>query len=142
MKRAIFILTPVIFILSATLSFAASAVPNLVGNWEDKSEKVILVKADKAQGKASWQENKSVTVEIKITEQKGRAIYGEVAMPSGPEKITGIIAPDNKSVYCVDEDGFIDLKIISIDKMQGVHRHVLQGESAVVCGIWTRKSKK
>jgi hypothetical protein len=137
MKKAIFILTMVIFLLSASLCFAASPVPNLVGTWEDKSEKTVLVKGDKP----GWQVKK-ITVEIKITEQKGRVIYGEAAAPNGTEKITGIISPDNKRVACVDEDGFIDLKITSTDEMMGVHRHVLQGECAVVSGVWTRKTKK
>jgi hypothetical protein len=135
MKKAVFLLVMAVLFFSSTVSFAASPVPNLVGTWIDKSDKVVLVKGDKT----SWQDKPGISCEVKITDQKGRIIHGEVVMPSGVEKIAGIIAADNKNVYVVDEDGTIDLKIISKDKMQFVHRHVMNNECSVVAGTWTRK---
>jgi hypothetical protein len=135
MKKPIFwaVLTGLVF--CSTVSFADSPVPNLVGTWVEKSDKVVLVKGDKT----PWQDKPGISCETRIIEQKGRIIHGEAILPSGVEKIAGIIAADNKSVYMVDEDGTIDLKIINKDKIQFVHRHVMNNDCSVVAGTWTRK---
>lgn len=137
MNKTVFMLALGLFIMYSAICFAGAPIPNLVGTWEEKSEKVVLTKGDKP----GW-EAKSITAEVRITEQKGRVIYGEVSTPKGKERIAGVISPDNKSVCWVDEDGSVDLKIISSEKMLSVHRHVLQNESAVVSGTLTRKKDK
>lgn len=88
-----------------------------------------------------FKDKTSIKGETRITEQNGQIIHGEAFLPSGKEKIAGIIAQDNWSVYIVDEDGFIDLKIINKDKLEFVHRHVKDDESAVVVGTWIRKNQ-
>jgi signal peptidase I len=123
--------------MSSSLSFAGSAIPNLVSTWIEHNGKVILVKGDKVE----FKDKTSIKGETRITEQNGRIIHGEAFLTSGKEKIAGIIAQDNRSVYIVEEDGFMDLKIISKDKLEFVHCHVKDDESALVIGTWIRKKQ-
>ena len=46
---------------------------------------------------------------------------------------------DNKTIYFVDEDGFMEGKIIDKDTIQVVYRHVTSFDIVVAVGVWTRK---
>jgi hypothetical protein len=141
MKKIIFVLTTAMFLLSATFCFAASEIPNLLGTWAIKAEGTVLIKGDKPGAKTHWEkaDQKIMTAEAKVIEQKGRILHGEIISKKATEKFIAVIGPDNMTIYYADEDGIMDMKIISKDTIQAVYRHVKQEDSVVSVGTWTRK---
>lgn len=141
MKKNIFILILAIFVMSALPCSADSSIPNLVGTWTVNVTGSVLLKGDSTGEITHWKswDQKTMNAEARIIEQKGRAIRGEFKSSKATEKFTGMISQDGKTLYFVDEDGFMDLQIINKNKMHGVYRHIKKEDSVVGDGTWIRK---
>lgn len=55
------------------------------------------------------------------------------------EKFVWVIGEDGKSLAGVDEDGFIDGKIVSPGRIEIFYRHLNANESVVAAGTYTRQ---
>lgn len=85
----------------------------------------------------------NLTAKAEITEQIGRIIKGTLTAPLGkPEKIIGVIHPDNRIVRMVDMDGMIDGQIIDQDTIQTLYRHSTEHDAVIAVGTWKRQTEK
>ena len=55
------------------------------------------------------------------------------------EDFIAVIGFDNKTIYVVDQDGFIDATLIDGNTIQSVYRHAGPADSVAALGIWQRK---
>lgn len=132
----------VTFILGTGVCFAAeSDIPNLVGTWTVQSEAALLFKTDEV---GQWthhrQEFSTLSAEIVITKQQGRAFYATFTSKMATEKMVGVIGWDNRTIYFVDQDGFTDATIVDKDKITCIYRHVGGKDSVAAAGVWTRNN--
>jgi hypothetical protein len=109
-----------LFLFRVCCSFAADAVPDLMGTWQCKSQAVVV-------GKLGHTEHSdkpvftSVELTIRIDGQEGMLIYGVKESKKGSEEILGVIKPDNKSIYMTDLDGYYVGTLLSPDQMETVY---------------------
>ncbi len=128
------------FIFTAGICLADSTIPNLVGTWTVKTEGGVLLKGSTSGWKTHHAgEFSTLAAEAVVTKQEGRVLHGIFKSPKATEKFIGVIGLDNKSFYYADEDGTMDGKIISKDKMEMIYRHVTASDTVVGVGTWTRK---
>jgi hypothetical protein len=140
MKRFVSIVIATVFIFCSSYCLAASSIPNMVGTWSVKAEGALLLKGDKPGEKTHRDATqKTFIAEIKVLEQDGRILKGELISKKATEKFIAVIAPDNKNIYYADEDGIMDIKIIDRNTTQFVYRHVTEKDSVVAVGTWKRK---
>jgi len=116
------------------------AIPNLTGTWNTESVGSVMFKSSLP---GEWTHHKDrysrLTAQAVVTDQQGRILHGMFAAPVGKnESFIAIIGMDNASVYLVDHDGFMDLKIINDDLMTGVYHHITENDSVVAESTWTR----
>jgi hypothetical protein len=139
MKKTM-IITLVVVLLGAGVCLADSGIPNLVGTWIVKTEGGVLSKGDSPGAKTHHSgEFSTLTAEAVVTKQQGRVLHGTFKSPKATENFIAVIGMDNKSFYYVDEDGFLEGKIVSKDKLGVVYRHVTPTDTVVGVGTWTRK---
>jgi hypothetical protein len=129
MKKGLFSLRILLILaLLALISVPAGAgdPPDLVGNWESKGLVVLLGPdyhhSDVSSQKATY---KDAAFNLMIVEQNGQGFYGEFHKtynPSVVEQIIGVIDIDNEAFYMVDQDGYIDGRLISPTEMELVYR--------------------
>ena len=139
MKKIIGLLF-LVFLLGTGVCFAESEIPNLVGTWTVQSQGAYLSKGGEAGNWSHYREGiNSLTAELVVTKQEGRVLYATFTSKSATENMAAVIGWDNKTVYFVDQDGFIDATIVNKDKITSIYRHVGDKDSVVAVGIWTRK---
>lgn len=132
-------ITLLVFLLGVGVCLADSGIPNLVGTWTVKGEGGVLSKGDSPGAKTHHSGKFStLTAEAVVTKQQGRVLHGIFKSPKATENFVAVIGSDNKSFYYADEDGFIEGKIVSKDKMDLVYRHVTPADTVVAVGTWTR----
>jgi hypothetical protein len=139
-KQIIILIVVSVFLSGAGLCFAESAIPNMVGSWNVKAEGGVLLKGSASGAKTHHSgEFSTLTAEAVVTKQQGRVLHGIFNSPKTTEKFVAVIGPDNKSFYYADEDGMIEGKIVSKDKMEVIYRHVTASDTVIAVGSWTRK---
>jgi hypothetical protein len=140
MKRVAVMMVVLVFLSSAGVCFAGSAVPNMVGTWIVKAEGGVLLKGSAAGAKTHHTgEFSTLTAEVVVTKQQGRVLHGTFKSPKATENFIAVIGPDNKSFYYADEDGMLDGKIVGKDKMEVIYRHTSASDTVIAVGTWTRK---
>ncbi len=150
MKKVLLGITLLVFVLGQSVGFA-NPIPNLVGTWTVASEGVALFKGDEAvkhqrasdtldkEGRIKAIGSSAPDMKIVIAEQKGRIFYGTKQTGKITEKFAGVIGYDNKTIHCVDEDGFNDCTYDSQnDKIDFFYKHANDNDSMVIVGTWTR----
>lgn len=134
----------VLFVVSTFLSgsgfcFAESAIPNLMGTWNVKAEGAVLVKGGASGAKTHHSGDFSrLTAEAIVTKQQGRVLHGIFKSAKATENFVGVLGMDNKSFYFADEDGCLEGKIISKDKIEIIYRHITASDTVIGVGTWTR----
>ena len=126
--------------LIAPLStYAKEAIPNLVGKWKVISEGGVLLKGKQPSTITHHAGTFSkFTAEANITEQQGRVVLGIFKSPRSTEKFIGVISIDGKILQYADQDGTMQGKIISPDRMISIYSHVTSTESVVGAATWER----
>lgn len=128
------------FFFVASICFAQSNIPNLMGTWTVKSQAALMMK-DKSPGKWTHHEKQvnDLNAEAVFTKQEGRLLWGKFKSPRLSEEFIAVIGFDNKTLYFVDQDGFIDASLVDKDTIQSVYRHSGPADSVVSLGTWHRK---
>lgn len=140
MKKVIVGIVLLAFWVGASLSFAESGIPNLVGTWSVKAEGGVITKGGAAGAKTHHSgEFSTINAEAVVTKQQGRVLHGTFTSPKATESFIAVISMDNKSFFLADEDGIMEGKIVNKDKINIVYRHVTPTDTVVAVGIWTRK---
>lgn len=150
MKKALLGITLLVFVLGQSVCFA-NPIPNLVGTWEVSSVGVVLLKANDAtkygivgtsldkEGRIQAISSSPEDMKIIITEQKGRIFHGIKQSGKITEKFAGVIGYDNKTIHCVDDDGFNEGTYDSEnDRIETYYKHAGDTDSMVVVDTWTR----
>ena len=140
MKRTAVMITVFVFLLGAGTCFAESAIPNMVGTWTVKAEGGVIMKGNASGPKTHHTgEFSTLTAEAVVTKQQGRVFHGIFKSPKATENFVAVIGPDNKRIHYADEDGTMEGRIVSKDKMEVIYRHVSASDAVVGVGTWTRK---
>jgi hypothetical protein len=126
-----------------TWALAADDVPDLKGQWEIESEAVRIRPGEEAPVTAGL---KALFV---IDWQEGRRFSGREAEQAGDgaikpvadaEQFGGVVS-FGEMVAIVDENGFRDCRIVSVDRMDCVYRHVESDHAVVAWNVWRRRSQ-
>lgn len=140
MKQTAIMISILVILLSANTSLADPGIPNMVGTWTVKAVGGVLIKGGTSGSKTHHDsEFSTLNAEAVVTKQQGRVLHGTFKSPKAAENFIAVIGLDNKSFYYADEDGVLEGKIVSKDKMEVVYRHVTPSDTAVGVGTWTRK---
>ncbi|HWR40736.1 MAG TPA: hypothetical protein VN611_14675 [Patescibacteria group bacterium] len=140
MKKKVFSVLLMVFLLGTGVCFAAPDIPNLVGTWAVQSEGAYLSKGGEPGTWSHYRENSNtLTAELIVTKQQGRVFYGTFTSQRATEDFAGVIGWDNKTFYLVDQDGFTDGTIVDNNKLTCIYRHVGDKDSVVAAGVLTRK---
>jgi hypothetical protein len=140
MKKLIVGIVVLSFWVGATLCFAEPGIPNMVGSWSVKAEGGVITKNGAANAKTHHSgEFSKLNADVVVTKQQGRVFHGTFTSSKATESFVAVIGLDNKSIFCADEDGFAEGKIVNKDKINFIYRHVTPGDTVVAVGIWTRK---
>ncbi len=124
---------------------AATALPDLKGTWVGKGESIVDGPAGhhppgvtaKAAGTYRLREE---TFTVRIEGQEGRRVWGNISSSQRVgERLIGSIAADNKAVYFVSGEGYIDGVVVDANTMDICYRHVLPGSAVVACNQWVRQ---
>jgi|LauGreDrversion4_2_1035121.scaffolds.fasta_scaffold366299_2 hypothetical protein len=126
--------------LTARQSFAnTSPIPNLVGTWKVKAEGAVVLHGENYSAKSHHAEQFTIlNAEAIIQKQEGRRVIGVFKSPRYTERFAGIISVDGKNFYYIDEDGFLDGKIINKNLIEVVYRHTNKTESVVSSGTYEK----
>ena len=117
-----------------------SPIPNLVGTWKLEAQGATLLRGTTFSNKSHHTgEFTTLTAEATIQKQEGRRVLGVFKSPRYTEKFVWVIGVDGKSLAGVDEDGFIDGKIVTSNRIDVFYRHVNANESVVAAGTYTRQ---
>ena len=80
------------------------------------------------------------TFTVRIEGQEGRRVWGNISSSQRVgERLIGSIAADNKAVYFVSGEGYIDGVVVDANTMDICYRHVLPGSAVVACNQWVRQ---
>jgi hypothetical protein len=139
MKKLIVGIIVLSFWVGATLCFAETGIPNLVGTWSVKAEGGVITKKGAADKTHHSGDFSSISGEAVVTKQKGRVLHGTFTSPKASESFIAVIGMDNKSFYYADEDGALEGKIINKNMIHVAYRHVTPADTVVGVGTWTRK---
>ena len=140
MKKSMFIAVVLSGLLVVSLCWAGPEIPNLVGDWSVKAEGGVMLKGAGPGAKTHYKENVgSLDAEVSIISQQGRLLRGTFKSPRATENFIAAIGFDNKTFLYVDEDGFIDGKIINNDTIEIIYRHSTPVDTVLGVGVWTRK---
>jgi hypothetical protein len=115
-------------------------IPNLTGTWNVESVGSIMFKSSLP---GEWTHHKDsyshLTGQAVFTDQQGRVLHGMFTAPLGKnESFIAVIGMDNASLYCADQDGLMDLKVINDGLMTGIYRHITANDTVVAAGTWTK----
>jgi hypothetical protein len=140
MKQIVVMIVVLVFLSGAGHCYAESAIPNMVGTWDVKAEGGVLLKGSASGTKTHHAgEFSALTAEAIVMKQQGRVLHGIFKSPKASEKFVAVIGLDNQSFYYADEDGIVEGKIVSKDKMEVIYRHVTPADTVIGVGTWTRK---
>ncbi|MFH0960954.1 MAG: hypothetical protein V1897_19895 [Pseudomonadota bacterium] len=140
MKKSLSIALMLFGLFAASIGWADSGIPNLVGDWSVKAEGGVIVKGGDPGAKTHYKDKiGSLNAEASIVSQQGRVVRGTFKSPRATEDFVAAIGSDNKTFYYVDEDGFIDGKIINDNTIEVVYRHTTPIDTVLGVGVWTRK---
>lgn len=127
-------------LISGSLAWAQSEVPNLVGAWQVQSEAGVLIRGDKTAADTHHDsEYSKIDAEAVIEKQQGRVIKGYFKTSKHKEEFVGVIGHDNKTFYLSDTDGFTHGKILGPDKMESFYIHAKPTDSVAAAATWTKK---
>ncbi len=140
MKKFIFGIVVLAFFAGASLCVAEPVIPDMIGTWMIKAEGGVIAKKGVEDSKSHHSGDFSnIAAEFVVTKQQGRVFHGIFKSKKGSEALVGVIGMDNKSIFCADEDGFVEGRIISKNKVHGIYRHSTPTDSVVAVTVWTRK---
>ncbi len=140
MKKMTISIVVLAVVLNLGICFAASDIPNLVGTWSVQAEGAVLFKGKAAGAKTHHKSDFStLKAEAVVTRQQGRVMHGTFTSLTATEKFIAVIAADNRSFYFADEDGFMEGRIVSKDRIEVIYRHSTSVDTVVAAGTWTRK---
>ena len=137
MKRMLPLLVLLAFCAPA---LATDDVPDLVGNWTGISSGGIIYgpsdyTIDISPGETRFSQGMNRT--LVIEEQRGRSFVGvrfQTDKPENSEVILGVIGFDNQTLYMVDEDGYIDARLLSPTEIEVIYREVdPEGMLVIIC---------
>ena len=129
-----------VLVLGTSVCFAEADIPNLVGTWTAQFEGVNISKGSEPGTWTHFRDGvNSLTAELVVIKQQGRVFQGIFTSPNATEKVAGVIGWDNKTVYFVDFDGFVDATLVNSNKMTYIYRHVGEKDANVAIGTYTRK---
>jgi hypothetical protein len=127
-------------LFAVSICGAGSDIPNLVGDWSVKAEGGVILKGGELGSKTHHKQKiGSLDAQVSITSQNGRIVQGIFKSSRASENFIAAIGHDNKTLFYVDEDGFIDGKIINNDTIEVVYRHSTPVDTVLGLGLWTRK---
>jgi hypothetical protein len=140
-KQIAVVIVVFVCLSGAGICFSESAIPNLIGTWSVKAEGGVLLRGSTSGPKTHHiaGEFTTLTAEAVVTKQQGRVLHGIFKSPKAAENFIAVIGLDNKSLYYADEDGIIEGKIVSKDKMEVIYRHVTALDTVIAVGTWIRK---
>ncbi|MEJ2589616.1 MAG: hypothetical protein P8165_18955 [Deltaproteobacteria bacterium] len=139
-KRTAIVVIALGFMWGASLCFADSSIPNLVGTWAVEEQGAVLVKGETSGAKTHHSGDFStLTAEAVVTKQQGRVLHGVFKSPRSSEKFIAAISMDNKKFYLADDDGFLEGEIVDNDRINVVYRHVTGADTVIGVGTWMRK---
>ena len=126
------------------LASAQSDIPDLMGTWRVESAAVAHAQRDVAENEARFVSEP--VFEMLIDWQDGRRFRGvegehnvaEEMVPLAGERFSGVIGFDNESAYLVDDNGFLDCRIMSAQRMECVYRHITPERSVASLNVWTK----
>ncbi|MBS0542107.1 MAG: hypothetical protein JSR47_25320 [Proteobacteria bacterium] len=72
---------------------------------------------------------------MKIDGQDGRRFWGTIGTASKTERVIGSFSTDNKRVYMVDDDGYIDGVVVDATTLDVCYRHVRPDSGVVGCEL-------
>ncbi len=111
---------------------ATDDIPDLVGTWTAISGGIIYGPSDYtidiSHGEISFivgSQGRALT--LIIEEQNGRSFAGQrflTEIPENSEVVIGVIAFDNETLYMVDEDGYIEARLLSPTEIEFIYREV------------------
>jgi len=140
MKQAPVMIIMLVFMLWTGNCLADSAIPDMVGVWTVKAEGGVLAKDGAPRLKTHHSGIFStITAKAVVMQQQGRVLYGVFSSLKATENFIAVIGMDNKSFYYADEDGTLEGKIVSKDRMDVIYRHVTASDTVIGAGTWTRK---
>ena len=141
MRRIIIMVTVVVVLIVPALVAAESDIPNLMGKWVGKARGIKYGKADPMAHKKESELGKvtSLGFVITIDFQDGRAFSGTRATTRNSERLLGVIRSDNKTLYMVDEDGYLSGHLLSENKMEVIYREIHYPIHGLSIGIFERK---
>lgn len=76
---------------------------------------------------------------LTIDKQEGFRFSGTKESAKWKEAVSGVIGFDSKTVYMVDDNGFLFCRLVSPDKMELVYLQSSKHLSVAARGIMTRK---
>ena len=98
MKHTAVTITVLAFLLSASICFADSTVPNLVGTWTIKAEGGVLARdADSGNKTHHTGEFSNLTAEAIVNKQQGKILHGIFKSEKATEKFIAAVGHDNKT---------------------------------------------
>lgn len=140
MKKLLFMFCLTLTLSVASMSFADSGIPNLVGTWTVKAEGgVVLRGAEQGPNTHHKGEFSLLDAEVIITKQQGRVVHGEFKSAKAAEKFVAVIGHDNETFYYADQDGFLEGEIEDNDTIRVIYRHVGPNDVVAAVGVWTKK---
>ncbi len=138
-KQVVALIAFVAFLLGAEMCFADSAIPNVVGTWTVKTEGGVLAKGGAVRPQTHHTGPFStLTAEAVVTKQKGRVVHGTFKSPRSTENFIAAIGMDNKTFWYADEDGMMEGRFVTEDRIDVIYRHVTPSDTVIGVGTWTR----
>lgn len=104
MRKAFFVFMIMGLLLCAGLA-QAGGIPSLVGVWKTAPSAEPFQKDGQQAGDRSADFYRGVEVTLTITKQEGALFYGERTTPQTNDSLAGVIDPDGKTAYMVDDKG-------------------------------------
>lgn len=142
MLRSAFLISMVCVLSISAMAQAGSEIPDLKGTWVWTDQAIRHFKDNDKQPKMHTKDKSShaeIEFTLNITEQNGFRFSGEKVSKKWTEPISGVIGFDNKTVYMVDDNGFIFCRIVSPDKMEQIYLHIADTHSVAARGVMIRR---
>ena len=123
-------------------ALAGSEIPDLKGKWVWTEHAVRHFRSSELPAKTHMQSKDrfaDIAFTMTIDKQEGFRFSGTKTSKKWTERISGVIGFDNKTVYMVDDNGFLRCSLVSPDKMQLVYLHITKDNSVASRGIMVRQ---
>jgi hypothetical protein len=129
------------FLMFPVLSFGEGAIPDLKGKWVGQTEGIKYGKGDPKGHRNESKPGEVTRLEFTMSFefQEGRVFSGTRSSKRNSERFIGVIRSDNKTIYIIDEDGYISGHLLSKNKMELIYREVMHPVQVVHIGIFERK---